>query len=1254
MSNTTTFRLFISSTFNDFQREREILQTKVFPEIREYCRGRNFRFQPIDLRWGVSNLAQLDQKTLELCLGEVRTCKGHPHPNFLIMTGDRYGWVPLPYDIEKEEFESLLTVMTQDERETLLEWYREDLNQLPVSYIIRQRDGEYVDHDKWAETENILRKILQEAVNKSSLTEKQQRKYFLSATEAEVVEGIIPYLTTTSFQQTLLDKTPELAQIDPQRVFGFLRDIDKHSQQGSKFIGDDYTLAQEFKTRIQEALIPENILQVQTTQTSPEDLDEEYLKAFQQRITAFIKKQIDAQKQQTEQFSPLEIEQQAQALFASQKRQNFIGQAEALDRIAQYLDDDTTQPLILYGPSGQGKSAIIAKAIEQAGHNSSRQLCYRFVGATPQAGSSKQVLLSIFDELGINLHLEQHEADTEQNFIADQNKQESFEDFSYRVHDTFMKIDHPVTLFIDAVDQFVNSDEFLWLPRTLPPNVKIVLTALNDEKYRKDSHYLQTLQQKSNNLYEIPAFQEPEKLLLLLLGARQRTLQPHQLTWFLQQYQAVQTPLYITVAAQEIRHWQSFDGVPNHPPTAGGVLQNLADTQQAVIREFIDNLHRFHHHEIYFVHRVLGYIYASGDGLSENELLELLAENKTFLSRIAPDTFHKNLTGELPLVIWTRLYTTLTPFLSRKSQDGEELLYFFHREFADVIHALPGQQAEHEAIIKSVQNLISRYYQHDTFTANRWGKLYVSLIGEYDLRYTDDKKVQDYALFIAEQENKVWVASCLGRLNEIGEAHYRYNRTDQAITYYKIYWLTAKLLYAANPDQWAQDYTTAMNNLANSYKSIERLQETITLEETSLAILQELYAENPDRWAKDYTRAMNNLAYSYKRVERLREAITLQEKTLSIRQKLYEAHPDRWAYDYTIAMINLAYSYKLVERLQDAITLQEKSLAILQELYAENPDRMAQDYTGAMNNLALFYKSVGRMQDAITLQEKSLAILQELYAENTDRWAENYTANAMNNLANSYYKIGRVQDAITLQEKTLAILQDLYTANPDRWTQYYTRIMNNLANSYKSIERLQETIALEEKSLAILQELYAENPDRWAHDYTRAMVNLADSYKRVERLREAITLEEKSLAILQEFYAAHPDRWTHDYTIAMNNLAASYTKVKRLQDAITLFEKSLAILDELYAANPDRWAQYFTGAMNSLAILYYQNNRFDDALKLFKKLYEIITTRYGDEDPQSIKIAAFILLVKSRKYFFRIIMASVVIGIIVYFFLNYL
>jgi len=45
------FRLFISSTFDDFRQERAVLQTKVFPKIKDYASSQGYVFQPIDLRW---------------------------------------------------------------------------------------------------------------------------------------------------------------------------------------------------------------------------------------------------------------------------------------------------------------------------------------------------------------------------------------------------------------------------------------------------------------------------------------------------------------------------------------------------------------------------------------------------------------------------------------------------------------------------------------------------------------------------------------------------------------------------------------------------------------------------------------------------------------------------------------------------------------------------------------------------------------------------------------------------------------------------------------------------------------------------------------------------------------------------------------------------------------------------------------------------------------------------------------------------
>jgi hypothetical protein len=64
---TRTFRVFVSSTFEDLKEERDALQRDVFPKLRTLCGQHGARFQAIDLRWGVRDEAALDHGPLGIC-----------------------------------------------------------------------------------------------------------------------------------------------------------------------------------------------------------------------------------------------------------------------------------------------------------------------------------------------------------------------------------------------------------------------------------------------------------------------------------------------------------------------------------------------------------------------------------------------------------------------------------------------------------------------------------------------------------------------------------------------------------------------------------------------------------------------------------------------------------------------------------------------------------------------------------------------------------------------------------------------------------------------------------------------------------------------------------------------------------------------------------------------------------------------------------------------------------------------------------
>ncbi|RLA84279.1 MAG: hypothetical protein DRG78_01840 [Epsilonproteobacteria bacterium] len=1220
MNNTTkTFRLFISSTFSDFQKEREVLQTKIFPEISEYCSIKGYTFQPIDLRWGVSNEAQLDQKALDMCIKEVQSCKIHDYPNFLIMLGDRYGWIPLPNIIEKNEFELLLKNITSSNKEFLNSWYTVDKNQLPVSYILKQRENEYVDYIKWLEIENKLRDILQDAVSNSDLDNNIKNKYFISATESEAIEGILPYSNTTDYQKELLNLIPKLEQIDHKHIFGFFRKIKKETIKNNKYISNDYDKAQDFKQKLEEQLLKENTLNITTSQITADTLEEEYLQEFIFSIVKFIKKQVDKQIQNDTQnkYTALELEKLQQKYFLDKKIENFLGQENILNKIQEYMLNDISTPLIINGVSGIGKSSIIAKAIEDTSNISNKKIIYRFVGATPNSTTSKDLLSSILEELNIAIEDEKND-DMVNQLLTDMDKEEnSFIAFSHKVHKEIMGLTDDIIIFIDAVDQITNDDQFLWLPNNLPSNVKIIVSALKDRDYKEDSKYFNTLKNKIPNFTEIEPYNKPIELLELLLYQQNRTLQEDQKEYFLNQYNQVKSPLYVYMAANQIIYWQSSDIVDNDI--------TLSLSQKDIVKIFIKNLTSMHHHDKSLVQKVFGYIIASKDGLSEYEILELLNTDKEFIKTIAPDTWHTNTTQELPLVIWTRLYGHIKPFLSIKNQDNQELLYFFHREFVDVIKNQSNQQEEYENIIKATQQLIEKN-QDKEFDSNRWGKLYALLLGEYFFKYKDEDKVKEFCKFISYggyDEN--WLLLYIEEIQKTGFLLNLTNKLQKALSYRNIIYFTLKSLYK-NSINWSYLYIQSAHNVASTLLKQNKIKESLAIEEENLIFVKKAISEpslllsvqphirkvikNADitglalyYWIDSQIKILFALSSCHLSLDNLKKAIELDKRALELSEHFYNLHKDNrffWRNNYLIALGNLADSLYQNSELDKAIEFQEKCLDILENNYDFTTGYLIEDYARALNSLSIFLLDSNPIKSK-KLLEQSHEILSKLFNQNPNRYSvqiHNINSNKisigldnknneLNNLLIKFheeYKDGSKNEAFKLLSAHIKIVKNEYDKDNGYWADKYVRILIIIGEVLSGDSNFEEASKYQEEAYFILSNNFTNNIENWADLYTKALNNLANTYTYLNKKNESYLLNRKNLDISTKLFQSDQQKWFKAYYYALENMASTYmmygefNQEKECRDKIEELESNPSfqlVADVIKNKSIDKRIKYF-------------------------------------------------------------------------------
>ncbi len=451
-----TFRLFISSTFVDFQQERACLNQAIAPRIRQYCQALGYEFQLVDLRWGISTEAALNQQTLPICLDEIKRCKEFsPRPNFLMMLGNRYGWVPLPASMPRSVFAPLFAACPPAAQALLAEWYLLDENALVPEYLLKQREGMYAQQAEWSAVEERIRAILLSAAQALGYPQDELRFLTNSATAHEIEAGF--------FQQSA------------------------HSSGSIVLFRNDN---QESDAAQKATALKESVLQNLQAEDAfiCLDVDDAYLGVFERCITeqvcAYIKKEVDR----------IAHAQQAQDLFAApapKEKGLFFGRETELAQLQQYVTSAQRDYLLVRGESGSGKTALLNTFLQGCG---CKTYCV-FYGEGHF--SLVESLALLCDQLSRDYHFSLDDAgDTlSERFVCTMQA---------------LAPPEPVLIVIDAIEMFYDTAELqaFALLQPLPQNVKFIISFAGE---------MDALFAQQKNVLTLPIFR-PEDSALALAG----------------------------------------------------------------------------------------------------------------------------------------------------------------------------------------------------------------------------------------------------------------------------------------------------------------------------------------------------------------------------------------------------------------------------------------------------------------------------------------------------------------------------------------------------------------------------------------------------------------------------------------------------------------------------------------------------------------------------------------------------------------
>lgn len=727
--------------------------------------------------------------------------------------------------------------------------------------------------------------------------------------------------------------------------------------------------------------------------------------------------------------------------FAVRVSRSFAGRDDQLDQLDRHAAADASQPLVVTGEPGSGKSALLATwAVRYAQVHPSKKLLFHFVGARGTSSESHDVLRRLIAEFARLFEIDER-------VPADGPSAES--EFAWWL--ALVNGRGRLVLVIDAVDRIAASADaapLSWLPEEIPPNVRLIVSA---SSFAGDDLIRRGWQPMS--LTPLPP--DARRQLVESFFSRYAKELNRELLDDIVATPQTGSPLFLRSLLDELRVFGFADRLPDitrrylRAREPSELLQQIFDRWEA----------DYDRDQPGTVRDTLGLLAAARRGLSEPELLDLLGS------------------GDLPMprASWAPLFSAAEPFLFESSG----ILNVGEGQFAD---AVKRRYLRTDAATHAAHRRLARYFAHQPVGPRRveeqpWHERLADLnalpstLANRDLvaQAWRDGRQRDWISYwgsVARNVDPVAVHEAmidsaresgvtgdqLSNLHKCAAELLRgLGRFDAAIRMMDRAREAADEQSLAPPKHVPAELGEA-NELADrgrAYLAAGRFAEAKEAVTQALGLRERLLGADHVVVAT----SLNDLGELYRRVGDAARAIPLHQRALRNRERALGPTHSAVAE----SLNNLACALLDVGNPAEAEPLLRRSLAIRRAVFGETHALTAD----GLNNVGHTLTQLGRSDEAVDLHRQALALRQQLFGEEHPSVAESF-----GNLGCALSALGNRKEAARCHASALRIAE--LVSGLDGAGVVWP--LNNLATEYAALGRRAEAISLLRRAARIAEE----------------------------------------------------------------------------------------------------------------------------------------------------------------------------------------
>ena len=438
----------------------------------------------------------------------------------------------------------------------------------------------------------------------------------------------------------------------------------------------------------------------------------------------------------------------------------------------------------------------------------------RFCGTSPDSSAIIPLLTSLCTQIAWNFEITGEDIPDEMSPLCVYFKKQLGHASSER----------PIVIFLDSLDQLSATDGahgLAWLPTSMPPNVKFVVSTLPNyygilETSRK------MISNEENYIQITPLGEElSHKVIKSWLVSKNRTVCESQWKIVTEALSKCNLPLYTKLVFGEVIRWRAYSKPAN---------TTLRFTIHDSINKLLDRIES--QHGKILVSHALAYLTASKSGLSEAELEDLLSLDEKVLNDVYQ--YHLPPVRRIPSLLWTRIRSDLPSFFAEREADGVNVIFWYHRQFIE---------ASRERYFKNINFLNEIHSNVADYFLGIWGgvpkpfeysELQRMRFGLDETKGECDRKVPEQPLFFPDPVTGKVARYNLRKLNELPYHLVRSKRFESLNNevLFNFRWLHAKL--SSFPlTATLSDFEDAMEHLDD--KNIKILTDTLSLSASVLS-----------------------------------------------------------------------------------------------------------------------------------------------------------------------------------------------------------------------------------------------------------------------------------------------------------------------------------------------------------------------------------------------------------------------------------